>query len=79
MGAMTAIMMLNDNLRAAAVIVFLVCSVILIALSYMIYGEARENERQLKEDHLITIILSFVLTALTTWLMVFGPRSLLFR
>ena len=42
------------------------------------YFEMKENERQLKEDHITTIILSFILTALTVWLMVFGPRSILF-
>lgn len=78
MGAMTAVMMLNDNLKAASVIVFLVCSVIIFGLNYMIYFEMKENEKQLKEDHRITIILSFILTALTVWLMVFGPRSILF-
>lgn len=79
MGAMTAVMMLNDNLKAASVIVFAISAVILVALNYMIYFEMKESERQLREDHFITITLSFVLTAVTTWLMVFGPRSPLFQ
>jgi len=78
MGAMTSVMMINDNLKAASVIVFLVCSIIIFGLNYMIYFEAKENERQLKEDYIITIILSFIFTLLTVWLMVFGPRSTLF-
>lgn len=79
MGAMTAVMMLNDHLRAAGVIVFLVSGVILVGLNYMIYNETREMERKHKDDELFTISWSFMLTAITTWLMVFGPRSLLFQ
>src|SRR3989338_2787018 len=77
MGAMTSIMMLNDNLKAAAVILFLISGFILIGLNYMIYSETREMERKHKDDELFTISWSFILTAITTWLMVFGPRSLL--
>jgi len=81
MGAMTAIMMLNDNLRAAAVVVFIVAATILFGLNYMIYKETREAEmeRKHKDEELFTIAWSFVLTAVTTWFMVFGPRSILFQ
>ena len=79
MGAMTSIMMLNDNLKAAGVIVFLICGVILFSLNYMIYKETKETEKQIIEGELFTIVCSFVLTILTTWLMVFGPRSVLFQ
>ncbi|MEK6883813.1 MAG: hypothetical protein AABY22_29560 [Nanoarchaeota archaeon] len=78
MGGMTAVMLLNDNLKIATVIIFLVSSVILFALNYMIYQEMKETSRQRREDHYITIFLSLILTAATTWLMVFGPRSALF-
>ncbi|MEK6854714.1 MAG: hypothetical protein AABX73_00655 [Nanoarchaeota archaeon] len=78
MGAMTSVMMLNDNVKIATVIMFIVTSIILISLNYMIYLETRENERQRKEEHLITLIITFILTLATTWLMVFGPRSALF-
>lgn len=80
MGAMTAVMMINDNLKIAGVIMFVISSVIVFALNYMIYNEAKssESERELKEDHLLTIILSLILTGLTIWFMVFGPRSILF-
>lgn len=78
MGAMTSVMMLNDHLKAAAVIVFIICSVILVALNYMIYQDRKEDERQVREDHFVTITISFVLTAITIWLMIFGPRSGLF-
>ncbi len=79
MGAMTAFMLLNDNLRIAAVIVFLISAVIAVSLNYLIYLETRESERQRKEDHFLTIFLSFVLTIITTWLIVYGPRSALFQ
>lgn len=75
MGAMTAFMLFNDNLRAATVIVFLVSSVIMFALNYMIYGEMKREERKRKEDHLFIIALTFILTTVTSWLMVFGPKS----
>lgn len=75
MGAMTAFMLLNDNLLASTVIVFLVSVAILISLNYVIYKEMRLEERKLKEDHLWTLVISFVLITLTTWLMVYGPRS----
>lgn len=75
MGAMTAFMLFNDNLKSATVIVFLISAVILFALYYMIYGETKERERERKEDYLFTIILTFILTVVTAWLMAFGPRS----
>lgn len=78
MGAMTAVMMINDNMKAAGVIVFLVSAVILFMLNYMVYKETRVMERRFREDQFITIVLSFILTIITIWLMVFGPRSILF-
>jgi hypothetical protein len=79
MGAMTSIMMINDNLKAAGVVVFLISAVILLGLNYMIYFEMKSSERQKKEDQFFTVIISFMLTIITTWLMVFGPRSTLFQ
>lgn len=79
MGGMTAIMMLNDNLRAAAVIVFIISGFALFGLNYMIYTETREAERRHKDGEFFTIFWSFLLTAITTWFVVFGPRSLLFQ
>ena len=51
MGAMTAFMLLNDHLKASAVIVFLVSSLIIIGLHYMIYKETRENKEEHKKNH----------------------------
>jgi len=79
MGAMTAVMMLNDNIKIAGIIMFFVSAVIVFALNYMIYGEMKEREREIKEDHTIIVFLSLVLTALTIWMMVYGPRSILFQ
>lgn len=78
MGAMTAFMLLNDHLKATAIIVFIICSVIATGLMYMIYNETRESKRELKENQIITIITTVILVAITTWIMVFGPRSFLF-
>ena len=79
MGAMTAVMMLNDNLKAAGVIVFVISACIMLGLNYMVYKETKQMERRLQEDQFSTIFWSFILTAVTTWLMVFGPKSLLFQ
>lgn len=79
MGAMTAVMMFNDNLRAAAVLVFLISAAILVGLNYMIFKETRGAERTRNEGQLFTMWASLILTAVTTWLMVWGPRSLLFK
>ena len=79
MGGMTAIMMLNDSLRAAAVVVFMVSGFILLGLNYMIYTETREMERKHKDGEFFTIFWSLILTIITIWFMVFGPRSPLFQ
>lgn len=79
MGAMTAVMMLNDNLKLAGITVFTISAIIMFGLNYMIYQEAKEKERELKEGNMFTIVASFVLTAFTAWMMVFGPRSFLFQ
>jgi len=75
MGAMTAFMLFNDNLKPATLIVFLISGVIMLLLNYMIYKEMKNEERKKHEDHLFTILISFILMVITTWLMVFGPRS----
>lgn len=75
MGAMTAFMLLNDNLRAASLIVLAVSAVILFSLHYLIYKEMEGGERQLHEDNVLTMIMSLILTTLTIWLMVYGPRT----
>ncbi len=75
MGAMTAFMLFNDHLMAASVIVFIIGAAICIGLNYLIFKETKETPRQLIEDHIVTIVISVILSAITIWLMVFGPRS----
>lgn len=79
MGAMTSVMMYNDNLKAASVLIFLICGAILLGLNYMIFLETKNAKREIKESQSFTILFSFILTVLTTWLVVYGPRSLLFQ
>ena len=72
-------MLLNDNLKIAAILVFLISTIIMFGLNYMLYKETKSMERQRKEDNFLTILLSFILTIVTTWLIVFGPRSAIFK
>ena len=78
MGAMTAFMLFNDNLKIAAVLVFIIGAIIIVGLNYMLYKESHHLERKRKEDNFLTIALTFILTLITTWLIVFGPRSAIF-
>lgn len=75
MGAMTAFMLLNDHLVASSIIVFIISSIIMFSLNYMIYLETKEKDRELQEDQIITVILTLVLMAVTSFLMIFGFRS----
>ena len=79
MGAMTALMMFNENLKAMGAIVFVISGITLVGLNYLIYKETREIEIKNKEDESFTIFFSLLLTVLTIWFMVFGPRSVLFQ
>ena len=79
MGAMSAVMMINDHLKVIGVIVFIIGLVILLCLNYMVYIESRNIDRKIKENQFITIVLSFILTIVTVVVMVFGPRSALFQ
>ena len=78
MGAMSSVMMINDHLKAASVIMFMISSIILIGLNYMIYKETKENERQVNEDYIFTVFASLILTSVTTWMIIFGPRGGIF-
>ena len=79
MGAMTAVMLLNDHLKAATIIVFIASAAIMLGLNYMIYREMKQESRKRHESQMWTIALSFLLTIITTWIIVFGPRSGLFN
>lgn len=81
MGSMTALMLLNDNLKAAVIVIFLISAVILVGLNVMIYNETKDAERKRNDEdtELFTIAISLILTFFTIFMMVFGPRSVLFR
>ncbi len=79
MGAMTSVMLLNDNLIPASFIVFIFSAFISFGLNYLVYQEMKESERQIREDYFITLGVTFVLIAVTTYIIVYGPRSLLFQ
>lgn len=79
MGAMTAIMIVNDSVKVMGVIVFIVCGIIMISLNYMVYKESSMLERKEKDGQFSTIVLSFILSVVTIWLVVFGPRSVFLR
>lgn len=79
MGAMTAVMTLNDNLRYIGIIIFLISAVIMFSLNYMIYKESKHLERNSEKSLFYAVAISFVLTTLITYFIVYGPRSALFR
>ncbi len=79
MGAMTSVMLLNDHLNAASIIIFAVLSIIMISLNYMIYKETKEIKRESKEDYVLDILITAILISITTWLIIYGPRSALFQ
>ncbi len=78
MGAMTAFMLLNDQLVASSIIVFIISAIIMFSLNYMIYIETKEKDRELQEDQVNTIIITLILMAITSFLMIFGFRSAVF-
>ena len=75
MGAMTAFMLINDHLWVTAVLVFVINAIILTSLNYMVYIETKTAERHHKEDYFGIVFLTLILIAVTTWLIVFGPRG----
>ena len=79
MGAMTSVMLLNDHLKTAGILIFIISSIIMIKLNYMVYNETKETEREKKDDHLFTIIFTIVLISITTWIIIYGPRGGIFQ
>lgn len=80
MGAMTSLMMLNDHLKAIIPILVIASSVILIGLDYLVYKETTGIQiRKINKQSMITFLTyCFVVTMALTWLMVYGPRAILF-
>ena len=79
MGAMTSLMLLNDNVKEMGIIVFIISAVILFGLNYLIYNETREIKEKKKESDFFIIFWSILLTVITLWIMIFGPRSAIFQ
>lgn len=86
MGAMTTVMLINDNILMFFPLMFASSAVILIGLTYMIYkdynhgliGKANPNDLQ-SHSFSVLITFTFLLTMATTWIIVYGPRSVLFQ
>jgi heme/copper-type cytochrome/quinol oxidase subunit 3 len=79
MGAMTAVMMFNDHLKAAGVIVFIISGVMMFGFNFMIYKETKGVDRRNEGSDFSTGMWSVLLTVLTIFMMVFGPRSVLLQ
>ena len=72
----TSVMLLNDNVAIMALIVFVVCTVIMVGLNYMVYNEMKEIKEK-RGDQSRVIWLTAGLMILTILIVVYGPRSLL--
>lgn len=80
MGAMTSLMLLNDHLKFIIPIIVIASSTILIGLDYMIYKEATNSKEKFKKYSFIPFVtFCFIVTIAITFVMVYGPRSILFR
>jgi hypothetical protein len=75
MGAMTAVMLQNNQVPIMGVLLLGIGVVILGALNYMALVEKRGEAARETESHLLTVVLSLALTAGTIYLMVYGPGS----
>jgi hypothetical protein len=75
MGAMTSFMLFNDHLRATTTVISFICSLILISLNYLLYVESKQLEQRRTPEYLSTTVFTFIAIVLTTWFMVYGPKS----
>ena len=79
MGAMSSVMMINDNLFAASIIILVILAVIIFGLNFMIFKEQKGNSRKQNDSDFFIIFWSVILTAITSWMIIFGPRSVLLQ
>ncbi len=78
MGAMTSVMLINDNLIAFLYIFFPLCAFVISGLSYMMYREAGAAPSHAFRANLLKIFnLSLLLFLATVFLMLFGPKGLI--
>jgi hypothetical protein len=76
MGAMTSIMMINDNLMAFLYILFGICTFVLGGLSYLMYREAGAAPKPAQMPTFFNFLARCTLLALMIGLiMFFGPRG----
>ena len=81
MGAMTSLMLFNDNLKIIIPILVIASSIILIALDFLIFRENTGTQiRKInKQSFLSFLSICFIVAMTLTWIMVYGPRSILFQ
>ncbi|MBI4176599.1 MAG: hypothetical protein HY518_05315 [Candidatus Aenigmarchaeota archaeon] len=87
MGAMTTFMLLNENVLLFFPLIFGASIIILSGLIYMIYKDVNHliegkeiNPREMKSySFSIYVTFVFLLTMITSWIIVYGPRSILFQ
>lgn len=80
MGAMTTVMMLNDNIVLFMPILVGSMVLIMAGMSVMIYEETDDKDKITKKDTyemFSSVSLMFILAMITTFLMVYGPKSAL--
>lgn len=80
MGAMTTFMLLNENVLLFFPIIFGASAIIFMGLTYLIYKNylqiMGQNPAQLKSyDFSFYLTFVFLLTIITSWIIVYGPRS----
>jgi len=81
MGAMTTVMLINENLLLFMPLLIGSCALILGGMSYMIYREHMENREEIAKldryDMLTYLSAMFVFTIIVTIIIIWGPKSVL--
>ncbi len=83
MGAMTSIMMVNDNYLAFIPIALVFEIIILGGVMFLVYQENGGKQLNIakktaKSDFFVFLVVNFVVLLALAWLMVYGPKSELF-
>ncbi len=77
MGAMTSVMLLNDNMVAFLYMAFGVGATILGGLSYMMHREAESIPNGVEPDTMTAIMVSVAMTVVLVAIAIVGPKSAL--
>jgi predicted lipid-binding transport protein (Tim44 family) len=79
MGAMTTVMMINDNITLFMPILIGSCLLITGGMSYMIYKESKDDRKSIASpdgyDMINYIAVMFIVAVAITFIMVLGPKS----